>query len=393
MFLQQLFFPCKSFNDFNSIKSLEKYMLNNENIKKYNFIEKTDAIITENQQILTSHSSSPELTRITTSFQDFIILQTDLINPLEREISSCMNEVPEKKQEKKQVIPPLSNSYRQTLSSHSSTPKGLPQASLGFAEFQRNVTPNGSQRLASGEPRLCTFLQKMNNIKPNEINSLVYVKKEDSLFWCIFISHYGIKEYNFIGNKYANRELEEKKTIMEHIKNNSSSMKQLNFKVSNVLIQEIMSDLLLNKKTSFATFLAFVSYYKKRVFIVNKNTYLMYNFENTGFQYYSPDNDCSDDTGVVLIQYNPDTKSFGIDMEINQNVTPNGSTFLQNKIQNIINTKFNLEHYLKPLKGVSNYKVCELETIAGKLKIQYNPNIKKNDLYQLIYMESLWSSV
>ena len=32
----------------------------------------------------------------------------------------------------------------QTLSSHSSTPKGLPQASRGFAEFQRNVTPNGS---------------------------------------------------------------------------------------------------------------------------------------------------------------------------------------------------------------------------------------------------------
>ena len=42
----------------------------------------------------------------------------------------------------------------QTLSSHSSTP-----------EFQRNVTPNGSQRLASGEPMLCTFLQKQVNIK------------------------------------------------------------------------------------------------------------------------------------------------------------------------------------------------------------------------------------
>ena len=51
----------------------------------------------------------------------------------------------------------------QTISSHSSTPKGLPQASRGFAEFKRNVTPNSSQRLASpkgsGGPRLCTFLQ------------------------------------------------------------------------------------------------------------------------------------------------------------------------------------------------------------------------------------------
>ena len=40
----------------------------------------------------------------------------------------------------------------ETLSSHSSSP-----------EFKRNVTPNGSQRLASGGPRLCTFLQSLEN--------------------------------------------------------------------------------------------------------------------------------------------------------------------------------------------------------------------------------------
>ena len=56
--------------------------------------------------------------------------------------------------------------FKQTLSSHSSTPKGLPHASRGFAEFQRNVTPNGSQRLASGEPRLCTILQNLNSSTP-----------------------------------------------------------------------------------------------------------------------------------------------------------------------------------------------------------------------------------
>ena len=42
--------------------------------------------------------------------------------------------------------------FIQTLSPHSSSP-----------EFQRNVTPNGSQRLASGEPRLCTFLQTLSS--------------------------------------------------------------------------------------------------------------------------------------------------------------------------------------------------------------------------------------
>ena len=63
----------------------------------------------------------------------------------------------------------------QTLSSHTSTPEFSAQASYSTPpllqnlsshtstpEFQRNVTPNGSQRLASGEPRLCTFLQKAN---------------------------------------------------------------------------------------------------------------------------------------------------------------------------------------------------------------------------------------
>lgn len=295
LFLNQIFYPSHSIKDNDSLKSLEKYMLNNENM--INFLE--------------NHEDKK---------QDFMIHEN----------------------EKK-------------------------------IEFEDNIKSN------------IDFNEKINDsivlkeIKEKRKDEFYYTKKEDSLFWSIFIAHHGMKEYEYIGKKYANRELEEKQKIMEYIKKNPSFIKQMNFKVTNVLLQEILSDLLMNKKTSLATFLAFVSYYKKRVFIVRKNTYLMYNFENSGFQYYSPEKDCCEAMGFVILQYNPDTQSYGIDQEINQD-----------KIGNIINTKLCIDHFLKPLKGVSNYKVCELETMAGKLNLQYNPNFKKNDLYKMIYDETLW---
>ena len=73
-----------------------------------------------------------------------------------KKVSNIYNILEEEEKEKKNKkikhndFPSLPCSIKKTstvlenLSSHSSTTKGLPQASRGFAEFQRNVTPNGS---------------------------------------------------------------------------------------------------------------------------------------------------------------------------------------------------------------------------------------------------------
>ena len=231
-----------------------------------------------------------------------------------------------------------------------------------------------------------------------------YPRREDSLFWCLFISHHGLKEFLFIGKKYGNKEMEEKQRIMDTLKKTPAELKNSNYKVSNVLIQEILSDLLIHKTTTMSTLLAFVAFYKKKVFLTSDKTYL----------YYSYNKDLSNDVSlgdVVIIHYDTETKLYGIDMNITQD-----------KVNNIIINKFLLDHFNKPLKGVSTYKVSELETISDKLGIckedmnlyrqriemgdpegitlqnvgdirssEFFKGLKKQDLYQLIYQECIKS--
>ena len=102
------------------------------------------------------------------SFQDFIFLQKwkyiskellHIILKYDGKIAYrsgvYVNQIPRNEKRDKLMNKIPIKKYK-TLSSHYSTP-----------EFQRNVTPNGSQRLASGEPRLCTFLQIQENLQAN----------------------------------------------------------------------------------------------------------------------------------------------------------------------------------------------------------------------------------
>ena len=56
------------------------------------------------------------------------------------------------------------------------------------------------------------------------------------------------------------------------------------------------------------------------------------------------------------------------------------------KIETLIHEKFRLENMTKPMKGVSTYKVCEIEEIARKIGISSEEieKYKKPDLYQMI---------
>lgn len=110
------------------------------------------------------------------------------------------------------------------------------------------------------------LLVPIKKINKKDSNPYFYPRREDSLFWCLFISFHGIEEFHFIGKKYANREMDEKKQILDTIKKTPSMLKETNYKVTNVLIQEILSDLLINRKTQLSILLAFVAFYKKRFF-------------------------------------------------------------------------------------------------------------------------------
>ena len=237
----------------------------------------------------------------------------------------------------------------------------------------------------------------INNIPP-QLTKLFCPIQENKLFWCIYISVYGYNNYLLINQKYGNKELEEKQLIIEFIKQNTPKWKNVNYKVSKKLIQEMMSELLINKHSGWLTCVSMSVYYNKIIMLVNqpKNSYI----------YFSPNkevcfNQVDDFENIILLYYNKN--------DISHNKNKNSSTqqiTYSIDLQNIDQTDFVkqikefqmnmycLENYEKPLKGVSTYKMKDLENIANKLNIfsniTENTILKKQELYDKIYSYCLW---
>ena len=207
--------------------------------------------------------------------------------------------------------------------------------------------------------------------KPTNYN-IISPRMEDGLFWCVFIAGKSYQDFINIGTKYKNQELHEKQKIIEFIKKTPSCMKSSNMKLSNVAIQVIMSEIMINKKTTLLSFMAFCMFYKICILIVNEAnlTYLEYNPDISNELPYYIINRTID--GFYNI--NIDTRAEGI--------------------QKIRDTMIRLESYDKPFKGISTYKVVDLEEFAEKLGLDLeNTKWKKPDLFQKIYEMCLWKNI
>lgn len=203
-------------------------------------------------------------------------------------------------------------------------------------------------------------------------SSVFFPQRENSLFWCMFIAQHGYAEYEYIGKKYANRELQEKQLIADTMKKTPSTMKNTNHKITNIMCQEIISELIIVKPSSLITIFAFIAYYKKHVIIVNGNTHMFFSFtKSISFDA----NDWHDNT--VILEYK--NSDFGIELEVTKE-----------KIENIMKNTFRLESIEKPLKGISSYKVTELENIARLLQMTLETSLKKSELYDVIYNKAKW---
>ena len=207
--------------------------------------------------------------------------------------------------------------------------------------------------------------------KPKNDN-IISPRMEDGLFWCAFIAGNGYKDFINIGTKYKNKELEEKQKIIEFIKKTPSCMKSSNMKLSNVAIQVIMSEIMINKKTSLQSFISLCMFYKICILIVNE-------------------------ANLTYLEYNPDTSNelpyYIINRTIDGFYNIDTNTILD-KIQKIRDTMVRLESYDKPFKGISTYKVIDLEEFAEKLGLDLeNTKWKKPDLFQKIYEMCLWKNI
>jgi hypothetical protein len=230
--------------------------------------------------------------------------------------------------------------------------------------------------LSISEPIVKVPVEFTNAIKDNLVNTaaseeLISPKQNDTLFWCLFIIHFGYGEYLEVDRNYGVKELEVKKQIGEFITKNPHAMKSTSTKMTKAAVQEILSELLTSQKeTSMNSMMAILVYYKINLIMVNSTKLLMLEFVA--------------DKDNELPTYVLHKDAYGKYSVKTEPLTTDEIADMKNKM-------ICLESYLKPLKAISNYKVEELEELAKKMGIyEKNKKYKKNDLYQEISEACAW---
>jgi len=195
--------------------------------------------------------------------------------------------------------------------------------------------------------------------KEEFIGDVTYPNREDSLFWCIFIYTQGTLEYNKIQRSYHNIIISEKQKIVNYYSKNIKLMKELNVKLTNAEIQEIISNIMINNDVNIDMLYAFSIYYKLRIYILKPEKEIYVDIKPN-----------EEENFIILVKKD---KEYGIDLE----------KLLLKKLDRY----YKLEKYNKPLKGISTYNISELREISDKLELQnVNNKTSKQDLYKEIYI-------
>lgn len=189
----------------------------------------------------------------------------------------------------------------------------------------------------------------------NNIDCNIFIPdRQDNLFWCIYICIYGMKEYKLIERGFTNIIMEEKLKIGNYFYENLKRMKNLNnLKITYGKIKEITSDYMTNKTTDIEMLYGISIYYKKRIILLNKNSYV--NLEPEEY-----------DSIIILIKKE---SMYGIHMNISINEVE------ENYLQ--------LVSYDKPIKSISSFTVNELKILAKRFDLDINNSDKKTIYYNL----------
>ena len=226
---------------------------------------------------------------------------------------------------------------------------------------------------------IVTKVEEPKCLPPNRhFPKLFFADKEDTLFWAIYIHVYGYGAYLEIGSKYKNVEIAEKQKIMTHLKANAASTYKTGtpYKLTNIEIQEIMSDLMTNRKTSLLTIYALCVYYKMPILLVKEmgaNGHSMYH------EFMPNGPDVVEDNCIIYYRYG----KYGIYL------TEDAPHFYKED-------HFRLETIYKPLRAVSSYKLPELEGIFDTVvkptlsETELCQKRKKGDIYQAIIEKCVW---
>ena len=213
-----------------------------------------------------------------------------------------------------------------------------------------------------------------------DTKQLISPKQQDSLFWCLYIIEHGYKDYIQITHQYGIKELEEKQKTYEFVKNNTSMVKNTNYKMTGVAIQEMLSELIVVQKTlSFLSLIAMIVRYNINILIVMEEKKCMIEFWSNKERIPTLDTLREDGDAATYVIYKTKHGKYKLQEE-------NISTY---KLQELRDTYLVLESYNKILKAQTNYKVDDLEAMARKLHIitgteETKTKYKKGELYNKI---------
>ena len=236
----------------------------------------------------------------------------------------------------------------------------------------QNIAQDDSNQLGSIDDSVPILENTIRDTEPEpEPIQTCTPTQQDTLFWCIYIANHGYAEYLQITRNYGVKELEIKKQVADHIQKNPNKMKQVNTKITKIMIQEILSELLTSQKeTSLLCLYGLVVFYNMNVILVDPTERFMVDF-------------ISDKTAEspTFVLYKDSYGKYKI----------NTQPLTLDQISELRTKMTSLENYTKPLKPVSQYKLYELEDLAKKLGI-YNETkkYKKNGLYEELAAVCMW---
>jgi len=217
-------------------------------------------------------------------------------------------------------------------------------------------------------------------IPPKTMQSKFWIPPhQDTLFWSVFFTVFGLSEYNQVGHSYGNRILEEKMKIANYFKKNPKSLKSSNHKFTNESIQETIAELMVDHSISFKGLASLAIYYKRNIYVLDEKRKIYLKFT-------SPDTDSGSDS------------KFSSKIYIYYHDFMRGSHKYKIIVDDIVNIPaidswFCLENSLKPLKAISNYKVEDLIGIANIIGYEVPVKIKKPELYDRLVEKCGWYKI
>ena len=204
---------------------------------------------------------------------------------------------------------------------------------------------------------------KVNGKFPIRDRKFFYPKEKDTLFWCYYINKYGIDKY--FDNKKRSFVVEHdyKISIIEKIQNMKDELKL------NKIKKLVVEDELMNRaKIEISSIKLLMLLDNENLLLIKKNCYqkIVFNRDKLSLSV--------DNYNVIFC----DVDNYYLQKNLNDR-----------ELVDIIDKSYEIDNFVKPLKGVSSYKLDELHEICKKLNIELSSNLGKNKTKQVLYTEIL----